>query len=936
MHQLAIDAAFARTNAMSTPVPDQKAPDTSGATPVMTQFLEIKAANVDNLLFFRMGDFYELFFDDAVIASRVLGIALTKRGKHKGQDIPMAGVPVHAAQDYLQRLIKAGHKVAVCEQIESPAEAKKRGSKSVVKRDVVRLVTPGTLTEDALLPPRSSNWLVALAPDASGQAVGLTWLDLSTGAFHVAQAGHEKIEAELARLAPAETLYPDTLDPDGPLMDALLRLGGTLSPQDAALFHGGQAGEKVAAAFDVASTDSFGELSREELRAASALIGYVERTQKQAFASLQPPVRERTGGTMAIDEATRASLDLIRARTGENAVTLLAAIDRCVSAAGTRRLAQQISAPLMDLQAIAARHDATALFVDQPALRRDIRVALTGAPDLARALSRVMLDRAGPRDLAAMGSALDQAGRVSGLLEGNDLPPLVHQARVALAARPEQLVRRLMDELSESPPLLARDGGFVSSGVDADLDAARALRDDARKVIAGLQTTYAAETATKNLKIKHNGVLGYFIEVPTAQAGSLQDDADTFFHRQSMANAMRFSTRELAELEAKIASAGSRALALEMARFEELCSSVKNARHTIQAVAEALSVLDVAAGNAETAVRDDHTRPVMREDVTFIVENGRHPVVEKAMRADGKAQFVANPCVLGLDGDQTGAVHLVTGPNMGGKSTFLRQNALIAILAQAGCYVPASSATIGLVDALYSRVGAADDLARGRSTFMVEMVETAAILHQAGPKSLVILDEIGRGTATYDGLSIAWACVEHLHDVCRSRALFATHYHELTVLSQRLDRVENRTLKVKEWDGDVIFLHEIMPGAADRSYGLQVAKLAGLPEPVVGRARAVLDHLEKRQDARQDHDRRRDRKGAPAGDDSGNGLFEGLPLFSASKPVSAPSQPSQEQIEAAAQAKLQSLFSGHDPDQMTPRQALDFVYDLAKHIEGRN
>lgn len=920
---------------MSSPSRPSKASPPAGATPVMAQFLEIKAANADSLLFFRMGDFYELFFDDAAIASQVLGIALTKRGKHKGDDIPMAGVPVHAAQDYLQRLIKAGHKVAVCEQIEDPAEARKRGSKAVVKRDVVRLVTPGTLTEDALLPARASNWLVALAPAAGGEEVGLAWLDLSTGSFHVALAGLKKVEAELARLTPAETLYPDTLDPDGPVMEALGRLGGALSPQDGALFHGGQAADKVAAAFGVTSTDSFGALSRQELRAASALIGYVERTQKQVFAGLQPPVRERMGGTMAIDEATRASLDLIRARTGEHAITLLSAIDRCVSAAGTRRLAQQISAPLMDLDAIAARHDAVGFFVDQPAMRRDLRAALTGMPDLARALSRVMLDRAGPRDLASMGQALAQAGLVLNLLQGgdqqsDDLPGLVAGACTALAARPEQLAQRLRDELSESPPLLARDGGFVGSGVDADLDGARALRDDARKVIAGLQATYSAQTATKNLKIKHNGVLGYFIEVPTAQAGPLQEDAETFFHRQSMANAMRFSTRELAELEAKIASAASRALALEMARFEDLCAAVKEARLTLQGVAEALSLLDVAAGLAETAQRDDHVRPVMRDDVAFLIENGRHPVVEKVMCAEGKAQFVANGCTLGDEGDASGAVHLVTGPNMGGKSTFLRQNALIAILAQAGCFVPASKATLGLVDALYSRVGAADDLARGRSTFMVEMVETAAILHQAGPHSLVILDEIGRGTATYDGLSIAWACVEHLHDVCRSRALFATHYHELTVLSQRLDRVENRTLKVKEWDGDVIFLHEVMPGAADRSYGLQVAKLAGLPAPVVGRARDVLDHLEQRQDARQEGDA--NGQAVPVAND---GLFDGLPLFSASKPVSAPSQPTHEQIESAAQARLASLFAGHDPDQMTPRQALDFVYDLAKHMKGR-
>ena len=692
----------------STALPDEATPpDTSGATPVMAQYLEIKAANPESLLFFRMGDFYELFFDDAAIAAQVLGIALTKRGKHKGADIPMAGVPVHAAEDYLNRLIAAGHKVAVCEQVEDPAEAKKRGYKAVVKRDVVRLVTPGTLTEDTLLPARSSNWLVSLAPEAGEGQVGLAWLDLSTGVFRLGDVETSRIDAELARLNPAETLYPDTIDPDGPIIAALTRLGGALSPQPGAVFHGGQAGDKVAQAFGVASTDSFGELTRCELRAAAALIGYVERTQKQAFASLQPPQKERPGGTMAIDEATRASLDLVRARSGEQATTLLAAVDTCVTTAGTRRLADQLSAPLTDLEAIRDRHDAIACFVDDTSARRDVRAALSGAPDLSRALTRVMLGRAGPRDLVAMGAALDQAGMVQELVTG-DVPTLLEDARTALSNRPVELSTRLASELDESPPLLIRDGGFVAEGVDADLDAARALRDDARKVIAGLQATYAEETQSKSLKIKHNGVLGYFIEVPTLQAGPLQEKADTFFHRQTMANAMRFSTKELAELEAKIASAGARAVALEIERFDALCEAVRDAGRAIQDVADALATLDVAAGLAETAVRDSHVRPDMREDLSFDVGGGRHPVVEKAMRRDGREHFVANDCTLGEAGDEAGAVHLVTGPNMGGKSTFLRQNALIAILAQAGAYVPATSATLGLVDALFSRVGAAE------------------------------------------------------------------------------------------------------------------------------------------------------------------------------------------------------------------------------------
>ncbi|MBV6656472.1 MAG: DNA mismatch repair protein MutS [Devosiaceae bacterium] len=883
----------------------------------MAQYLEIKAANADSLLFFRMGDFYELFFDDAVVAAQTLGIALTKRGKHGGDDIPMAGVPVHAAQDYLHKLIAAGHRVAVCEQTEDPAEAKKRGSKAIVRRDVTRLVTAGTLTEDALLPSRGANWLVALAPDPAGTRAGLAWLDLSTGAFHLAEIDAAQIDAELARLAPAETIYPDALDGEHALYGGLQRLGGTLSPLPASMFHGGQAPARMAAAFGVASTDSFGSFSRAELRAGAALVGYVERTQKSRFQAVQPPKRERSGSTMSIDAATRASLDLVRADTS-GAPTLLSAIDRSVTSAGTRLLAQHLGAPLTDRAAIEARLDAVEHFVDAPMVRQKVRDALAGAPDLARALSRVVLGRGGPRDLAAIGSALHQAGDLLTLLSDAE-PALIREACATLESRPHKLAARLHTELADELPLLARDGGFVAKGVDADLDAARVLRDDTRKVIAGLQATYGAATGARSLKVKHNGVLGYFIEVPTAQAGPLQDAPDTYFHRQTMANAMRFSTKELAELEAEIASAGARAIALEVQRFEDLCALVVGARQALQAVADALAALDVAQGLAETAALDRHVRPVIRDDTSFAITAGRHPVVEKAMRKSGGERFIANDCALGADGGEDGRVALVTGPNMGGKSTYLRQNALIAILAQAGAFVPAQAATIGIVDALFSRVGASDDLAQGRSTFMVEMVETAAILHQASPRSLVILDEIGRGTATYDGLSIAWAALEHLHTQSRSRALFATHYHELTVLSERLDRLENRTLAVREWDGEVIFLHEVLPGAADRSYGIQVAKLAGLPEPVVARARQVLDHLERRGDSTTA--------------EQTDGLFEGLPLFAAAKSPAPMAEPSADAVEAAARTLVAGWFDGHDPDQMTPRQALDFLYDLSAKLK---
>ncbi|MDW9545151.1 DNA mismatch repair protein MutS [Sinorhizobium meliloti] len=890
----------------------------STATPMMEQFIEIKANNPDSLLFYRMGDFYELFFQDAVEASRALGITLTKRGQHMGQEIPMCGVPVHAADDYLQKLIASGYRVAVCEQVEDPAEAKKRGSKSVVRRDVVRLVTPGTITEDKLLSPSESNYLMALARIRSGSepAYALAWIDISTGIFRLAETAESRLLADILRIEPRELILPDTVFHDPDLRPVFDVLGRVAVPQPAVLFDSATAEGRISRYYGVGTLDGFGSFSRAELAAASAAVSYVEKTQLQERPALGIPERESAASTLFIDPATRANLELAKTLSGSRDGSLLKSLDRTMTSGGARLLAERLMSPLTDPERINQRLDSIEVLADQPRFTTDVRDALRRAPDMPRALSRLALGRGGPRDLGAIQAGMRAAAAISALLSGAELSAELTEARDAIAASPGELLARLDATLAEELPLLKRDGGFVREGASAELDEMRALRDQSRRVIAGLQLQYCEETGIKSLKIKHNNVLGYFIEVTAGNAGSMTDtDAGRarFIHRQTMANAMRFTTTELAELETKIANAADRALAIELETFEAMVREVVAEAEAIKAAALALATIDVSAGLAVLAEEQNYTRPTVDRSRMFAIDGGRHPVVEQALRRQAANPFVANGCDLSPpNGEQGGAIWLLTGPNMGGKSTFLRQNALIAIMAQTGSFVPAAAAHIGVVDRLFSRVGASDDLARGRSTFMVEMVETAAILNQATDRSLVILDEIGRGTATFDGLSIAWAAVEHLHEVNRCRGLFATHFHELTVLSEKLVRLSNATMRVKEWDGDVIFLHEVGPGAADRSYGIQVARLAGLPASVVARARDVLAKLE-------DADRKN-----PASQ-----LIDDLPLFQVAvrreEAARASSGPS----------KVEEALKALNPDDMTPREALDALYALKKELSNR-
>jgi len=891
-----------------------KAVDDTRITPMMEQYIEIKAANPDCLLFYRMGDFYELFFDDAEIASRDLGIVLTKRGKYLGRDIPMCGVPIERSDEYLHRLIAQGHRVAVCEQLEDPAEARKRGNKSVVRRDVVRLVTSGTLTEDSLLDAKRNNFLLAIArsrTSATEDRFALAWIDISTSEFIVAECDRTALAAAIARIEPGEIVVADAVYSDTELSPYLRSLPA-VTPLTRDVFDGATAERRLASFFGVATTASFGAFSRIELTAAAAAVTYVERTQIGKRPPLSPPVREAAGATLAIDQATRANLELIRTLGGERRGSLLAAIDRTVTAAGSRLLAQRLAAPLTDPNEIAHRLDAVSAFVNDSAMRGDVRGTLKTVPDLARALARIVVGRGGPRDLAAIRdgicAAVEFSTRLSALVA---VPRDIAEAIAALRRPDAAIATELAQALADELPAFRRDGGFVRSGYQAALDEARALRDESRRVIAALQVRYAEATGVKTLKIRHNNVLGYFVDV-TAQHGEKLLTAPlngTFIHRQTLAGQVRFTTTELGELEAKIANAADRALALELDIFDALAARVTAASAAIKQAAEALAAVDAMTALAALAVERNYVRPVVDGSLTFLIEGGRHPVVEQALGADG-GPFVANDCDLSPPPDAAaGKIWLVTGPNMAGKSTFLRQNALIAVLAQMGSFVPARAAHIGAVDRLFSRVGAADDLARGHSTFMVEMVETAAILNQAGERALVILDEIGRGTATFDGLSIAWATIEHLHESNRCRTLFATHFHEMTALAAKLKRIHNATMRVKEWHGDVVFLHEVVPGAADRSYGIQVAKLAGLPPSVIERAKLVLAQIEAED------------RTSPA-----RKLIDDLPLFAAARPAQmAP------QRDEALNALVETLTALH-PDEMSPRDALEALYALKAQL----
>ncbi len=883
----------------------------SNLTPAMVQYMELKQAHQDYLLFYRMGDFYELFFDDAIIASKALDIALTKRGKADGKDVPMCGVPFHAYESYMAKLMKQGFKVAICEQMEDPAEAKKRGYKSIVRRDVVRLVTPGTITEDTILDSRKNNYLLCLAK--INNEFGLAWIDLSTGVFYTQlleiKKGNEAAELHTAidRLAPSEILVPDTLLQNSDLFHLLNEYKEKLSVLPQARFNTSNAQKRILEFYNVNTLDSFGSFNKSEVTAAGVLLDYVENTQKGKMPRIARPVKILSSQYMEIDAATRHNLDLLE---GPRGGTLVSVLDRTVSGAGARLLANRLSNPLLNVEKINNRLDVVEFFLKHQDVREKVRSVLKSCPDIERAVSRLGVGRGGPRDLLAIGVTLGNLPKLKTFIETFKSIDVVDELPIAVSkvlqkfGNHSMLVNMLANALwvegrNNELPLLARDGDFVKAGYSPELDAVRDLKNKGHNYILNLQSKYVQQTGIDHLKIKYNNVIGYFIEIPNKEAAQVLGNPE-FIHRQSVMNAARFTTVELTELENQIRGAAEKALALELAVFDELVHSVLLAADDITRTANALAELDVGAALADLAVENNYCRPEIDNSYAFEVVDGRHPVVEEAIRRNHEGSFVGNNCSLDVE---TNRIWLITGPNMAGKSTFLRQNAIIAIMAQMGSFVPAKSAHIGYVDKVFSRVGASDDLARGRSTVMVEMVETASILNRADQRSFVILDEIGRGTATFDGLSIAWAVVEYLHEVNKCRALFATHYHELTDLTGRLKSMSLHCMKIKEFKGEVIFLHEVIEGAADRSYGIHVAKLAGLPSKVLERAEQVLSALEK--DKRQSNF---------------NGLNLDLPLFSFT--------PKEEKKSPLLQ-ELEQL----NPDDLTAREALQKLYDFKEMLK---
>lgn len=876
-------------------------------TPMMQQYLEIKSQHQDYLLFYRMGDFYEMFFDDAVKASQALDITLTKRGKHEGVDIPMCGVPFHAYESYLSRLIKQGYKVAICEQTEDPKEAKKRGSKSVVKRDVIRLVTPGTLTEDNLLDSKRNNYILCIVKRAEN--LGLSWLDISTGDFYTQELSVKNgseinvLGTALCRLNPVEILVSDSYLQNPAIFGLLNEYKEKLSVLAQARFNSENARKRLQDVFQVQTLDVFGSFSRSEITAAGLILDYVANTQKGKMPRIEKPQKVYEHKVMEIDSSTRKSLELTDSIKGDKNYSLLSVIDRTRTAVGGRLLAAWVSAPLLDIPQINRRLDGIEFFINNPRLRADIGDLLRSCPDMERAVSRLSAGRGGPRDLANIMTTLSALPKIKNLLRSsgaqNELvSPLCAAIEDILQnfGHYEQLVQNLEHALEDELPLLSRDGGFIKEGFYPPLDEIRALKNDGHKVILELQAKYAEQTGISNLKIKYNNVIGYFIEVQSKFATEMLENPD-FIHRQSVLNAARFTTVELTELENKIRSAGEKSLAMELELYANLVAEVMANSDNISRTAKSLGELDVLSALADLAVENNYCRPVLDDSLTFEVEEGRHPVVENSLSKDHSGVFVGNDCKL----DENNLIWLLTGPNMAGKSTFLRQNAIIAIMAQMGSFVPCKSAHIGVVNKIFSRVGASDDLARGRSTFMVEMVETASILNQADERSFVILDEIGRGTATFDGLSIAWAVIEHLHEVNKCRALFATHYHELTSLTAKLHKMSLHCMKIKEFNEEVVFLHEVINGAADRSYGIHVARLAGLPSLVLERAGQVLENLE--------HGSKQKNIASLADD---------LPLFASLKEKEV------QQIPSEVETNLKNI----NPDELTPREALEELYRL--------
>lgn len=860
-------------------------PDEVKLTPMLYQYMRIKERYPGCLLLFRLGDFYELFFEDALEAAPALDIVLTKRGKKEGQDIPMCGIPFHASDSYIARLIQKGFKVALCEQLEDPKEAKKRGPQAIVTRDVVRILTPGTLTEDTLLNARHHNFLVCIAEHE--KSIGLASVDISTGDFILEHFPLDELESALIRLNPKEIILSQMLLP---VVEPWLKpWKAIISPQPSSRFDALNGKQKLLEMFHVATLEGFGTFSQAELMAGGAILDYVSLTQRGKLPPFSPPKCRKSSDHLEIDGATRESLEIHQTLRGEHHGSLLHAIDRTQTPLGSRLLSQRLANPLTNPASILLRQHAITWFLNHQEILESIRLALKGSPDLERILARIVLGRGGPRDLGNIKIALCVVEKIRAFFPAEKLTPSseLEEALRELSSY-QSLIETLERTLGESLPPLAREGGFVAANIHPELEELRHLKDEGKHILTNLQSKYVTETGISSLKIKYNNILGYYIEITALHKDKTPE---TFIHRQSLVGAIRYTTIELSDLEQKLNTASERILALELEIFNSLVQMIIQEERALLKAARYLAIVDVASSLAFLARKEEYCAPSIDESSTLLIQKGRHPTVEPVLKSR-LVPFTPNDCSL----DTQNPFWLITGPNMAGKSTFLRQNALIILLAQMGSYVPAFKAHIGVVDRIFSRVGAADDLGRGQSTFMVEMVETATILNQATERSFVILDEIGRGTSTYDGLSIAWASAEHLYHVNKCRTLFATHYHELVGLKKNLPLLSCHTMHVKEWNQKIIFLHEVIEGQADQSYGIHVAELAGIPPSVIKRAQEILKSLEK----------------------GPSHTPPSLPLFDYTPPP-------QESI-------VEKKIKATDIDALSPRDALGFLYQLKEML----
>ena len=852
-------------------------------TPMLAQYMQIKNENPDCLLFFRLGDFYELFYDDAVTAAGILNITLTKRSREKDQDVPMCGVPFHAAEGYIAKLIQANQKVAICEQLETPEEAKKRGYKAIVQRGIVRIITPGTLTEQNLLDEKSHNYLACVVPDK--KQWGLAYVDISTGDFWVTAGPIQQMIQQALPLRPRELLVPEGSAESSSVQKILQETQALLTQQPKNRFYFNSAHKRLLDAYGVATLEGFGTFETLEVQAAGALLEYVHLTQCGSMPPLKPPQAIQANQAVQIDYATMRNLEVFQTLRGERQGSLLTAIDHTQNHMGARLLGQHFLAPTQDPAILNKRLDGISALLAASDLER-VRGCLKAIPDLERILMRLAVNRGGPRDLLQIRSGLDKIAELKNILDELAIDNGLYGHYQDLQNLSHMLTQTLADEV----PLLAREGGFVKAGYNAELDEQRALRDESASHIAMLQQEYQQETGITSLKIKHNQVLGYFIDVTHVHKNKVPA---SFIQRQSLVNSNRYTTDALIALQEKIESAAEKKLAIELRIFDELLQAVQEQAGRLRTVCAWVAAIDVAASHAVLARDHGYTRPELHADTRLKIMGGRHPVVEQMIKRKAQSQpFTANDCTL----TEQVKIWLMTGPNMAGKSTFLRQNALIVLLAHIGAYVPAEKAEIGCIDRLFSRVGAADDLSRGQSTFMVEMVETAAILNQATDRSFVIVDEVGRGTATHDGLAIAWAIAEYLHDQVKCRSLFATHYHELTRLRNHLKRFACYTMAVREWQGEVVFLHKVIEGVADQSYGIYVAQLAGLPKKVIARAQVLMADFQEKE----------------------------------SQSEKALSTPLFEQAQSGTISEVCKQLEQVDPDALTPREALQVLYDLKK------